>query len=521
MAKAMKLNLLRSVGSGAVKRFRLLGVFACVLLLLLYCFAYHRGGILASSKEYCLAAKESPYSSAGITFVERDSAAALQQTHYVVRRACMGEIMNPYKETESWKTFEKELERYKVFHKQQMALLRNMSLDPETWRGHPDARRVRTLTWACSEGHCSGLGDEMLRIQIWLLLAMAADRVFVLHWDEKISRTTKYLLPNEIDWSFHDESLGMCSDQIGHFGDCQSRTFSKVGWTWDKWEKDQYAKFSKSLFSAEPHITVTGRVDTSTMLIADKSFFEEGTLIRKGFDRLGLSKLFEMDKNNKVEYTSSRVWYTNPRVWYTETWYAMSHRLFHYLFQFPQSLIDEVDKAQKKHGLWDRKYLAFHLRTGFKGGFHQEGLAIWNMRNWKCFPDKDSWNVMFKHSVDLASKKLGGSAQVYLATDSPEAKDWAVHNYGERIVTSNATVEHSTHGDTWCESNDKSHGAPFSFWIDFLLLARAQFLVLGYSSYAVAAGFICPIPLSNQSWISFDETVNCLASHIRENVSCI
>lgn len=70
-----------------------------------------------------------------------------------------------------WPTFRQALERYSKFHKEKLKQLKESETPPED---------VRTLTWACSQSLCSGLGDQLYRIQYFFLLAMMSDRIYSL-----------------------------------------------------------------------------------------------------------------------------------------------------------------------------------------------------------------------------------------------------------------------------------------------------------------------------------------------------
>lgn len=85
---------------------------------------------------------------------------------------------NPYRSTKGWATFTSALKRYKQFHKDKLERLKSAQRNES----------VRTLTWACSQTRCSGLGDQLLRLQFFFLLAMMSDRTFTIYWDEGCRR---------------------------------------------------------------------------------------------------------------------------------------------------------------------------------------------------------------------------------------------------------------------------------------------------------------------------------------------
>ena len=124
----------------------------------------------------------------------------------------------PFDHLNRSKTFISVLENYKHFHRTQLQKLKNMSarLDATGTRDLA-VEEVRTLTWSCDHpGTCSGVGDQLYRIQFAFLLAVVSDRVFTIYWNEENAKTMQYLKPNEIDWRFYDERLGMHKEHNLH-----------------------------------------------------------------------------------------------------------------------------------------------------------------------------------------------------------------------------------------------------------------------------------------------------------------
>ena len=436
---------------------------------------------------------------------------------------------NPYEDTSGWKTFQAALKQYSEFHKLQLNMLKNTS--------HPESKTVRTLTWACRQDECSGLGDQFYRIHFFLLMAMMSDRVFTIYWDEGLQRTTKYLLPNQIDWSFFKENLGMCEDSH-HCS--EQKFFGKTHIFWHSWDARDLSKFSQVLFSSESHITVSGLLRLDTMLATDYTYFQPETLLSQGFDRMGVTDILSLDRNTKVlfKYAGDSVWsylsqmlgidsvvqipsQDRGEVEITGPWFYLSQSMMDYLFVFPKDLIDMVDKMQAFLGVEGRRYLAVHLRTGFFGTKIQENLRTrWFHKNVKMFYDEKSWTSIMDHSIKLSKSTIGPNSPIYLSTDSPFAKEWVLRKYSHHnIKSTNLTVVHSAHHSSSCSK--EYYDANVSFWIDLLLLGRAHMVVHGYSSFAMTAGFLCPIPLSHHSWTITSNELQCLASYILTNVTCI
>ena len=440
--------------------------------------------------------------------------------------------------TESWITFSKTLKSYKKFHAEKLLQLKN---------GDSTAK---TLTWACSQSKCTGLGDQLLRMQFFFLLAVMSDRIFTVYWDKGLKRSSKYLLPNEIDWSYFDQSKGMCSDDKTVFSghNCAKTTFDATSMWGFGWNKKEFTDFGDILFSSEQHITVTGWVKVYTMYIGNSSIFDPGEKIKAGFQKLGLSKLLMMDSQNTVACGHKHFWYnllhkigahhvmeipeiSSGKVLASESWLQVSHVIFCFMFKFPQVLVTEVDRVLQFLGIADKKYLAVHLRTGFKGMPYEESAATrWLHRNWKMFDDINTWDYILDYSFDLALQRIGPNSAIYLSTDTDLAKEKFVKKYHGRLKVMNSSATHSAFVRNKCEGHDQnapetdqfSPSDPYmSMWIDFFLLGRAHIVVHGESSFSLAACFMSPVAHLNQVWYMHDDNKNCIASYIGSNSTCI
>lgn len=436
-----------------------------------------------------------------------------------------------------WVTFSRKLKAYKAFHAKKLQQLKNGD------------DSVKTLTWACSQSRCTGLGDQLLRMQFFFLLAMMSDRIFTVYWDEGIKRSSKYLLTNEIDWSYFDQSKGMCSDDKAVFSghNCAKTTFDTTSMWGFGWNSKEFADFGDVLFGSEQHITVTGWVKVYTMYIGNDSIFDPGERIKAGFENLGLWKLLTIDSKNTVHCGHKHFWYhllhklgvnhimeipkiSSGKVLASEPWLQLSHVIFCYMFKFPQILMREVDRVMKSLGINDKQYLAIHLRTGFKGMPYEESAATrWIHRNWKMFDDESTWGYILDYSFDIALQRIGPNSVIYLSTDTDIAKERFIKKYHGRLKVMNTSATHSAFVRSKCEgqnspqnTNQFSSNDPYmSMWIDFFLLGRAHVVVHGESSFSLAACFFTPIAHLNQVWYMHDDSRNCIASYIGSNSTCI
>ena len=433
------------------------------------------------------------------------------------RTSSPGYVYTPRQtELQAWTAFNSSLEQYRGLHKRGVE---NMH----------DAGHVRTLTWTCSMKRCSGIGDQLFRIEFALLLAVMSDRVFVICWDEGLRKRTKYIHHNQINWDVFDSRLGMCSIDGG--SRCRRRVYASnsiFGFGWTEWE---YNIFGKALFGSEQHITLVGNLYINSMFIGDNSMMRTGRLMEEGFEKLGVKTILAKDRYNQLLYYRKSPYYSiferfgltklfgiqsmnNGRVQATDAWMQLNHIIFHYLFTFPNDLLTQAEQIKKALQLNTQPYLAVHLRTGFFGSPHVERLNDREsvFKNWKLF-DESVWPCILNHSITLADRLVGPSAPIYIATDSIVAKEWAKKLYGSRIQSSSLVPIHF--------AKDDKNADDVSSWVDLLMLGGSQAMVHGDSSYAINAAFLRPIPIAMQSWILEDSEMGCMVSHVGNKVACI
>jgi len=449
-------------------------------------------------------------------------------------KVCSETVKNPYNGSEGWQKFTVALDQYKHFHQQQLQILR---------RGDTGAAHIRTLTFSCHEEYCSGMGDQLHRIEFVFLLAVMSNRLFTIKWDEGLTRKNKYLLPNMINWNVSiNETLGSCREQNGQ---CSRPTFDKTSIIWQCWKKRDWKEFTSVLFGPTSNVVISGRVKLITWFVLDSSMIGGASLIRKGFSRLGILDILTSDQENcrvRLDFTFTLWQYLGKKfgldhilevpdkskVEITKPWFQLSHHILHYLFTFHPALIAQANQVQRTLGIYENKYLAIHLRTGYIGTPFQESWGTrWTFNHVKLFFDTKSWQAILEHSVKLATDHLGPAAPIYLATDSYMTVELALSKYGDRIKTSSLDIQphsattHNSNSGPKCGSEVDSDDKHLSFWVDFFMLGRAYIMVHGYSSFAMSAGWLCPIPLDRHSWVLYSDTKHCLASHIESNVSCI
>ena len=433
---------------------------------------------------------------------------------------------NPFRDNEEWKVFLKMLSQYKEFHRTKLKELRSMS----------NENKVRTLTWACEHKKSSGMGDQLLRSQYFLLLAMMSDRLFFIHWDSVLQMSAQsQLIPGEIDWSYFDEEKGFCSLS----SKCEHKVYDKpplwhLGWDWTKAE---YREFGEALFSSTPHMTVSCRNPAVPMRIP---LLDPGPLILEGFKKIGVYSILTAESNETIHYRFRELLYNilhlvgaervleipkveKNEVLANDAWIHLSHYLQSYLFHFSENLVKYLEDIQKQMGLYGKKYLAVHLRTGFQGTPQQDKFfdRYFTFYRWKYFPQESDWNSFIKHAIELRDEMLGNDKYIYLSTDSVLVKNLINEQYSDKkIIWHNHKIEHSAVTTKKCEltlNGEKS----FPIWIDFFLLGKSEVMVHSYSSFALSASLLKPIPHKFHSWVMYNNSLSCLASHSRGKVTCL
>jgi hypothetical protein len=163
--------------------------------------------------------------------------------------------------------------------------------------------------------------------------------------------------------------------------------------------------------------------------------------------------------------------------------------VFRYLFTIDERVIREMLLARESLGIAGVPYTALHIRTGFAGmGEQFEELS----HHPKLEHNVSKWHSAMQCAREMADRHLGHDSPIFLATDSNLVKDIAISKYSHRIRTLRNTLVHVDRlakqphvpGDTEVEG-------VIVVWVEFLILAQAETLVRGDSSYSWIAGLLC------------------------------
>ena len=432
-------------------------------------------------------------------------------------------IDNPFKNNKDWTKFVQALEKYRVFHRRKLQQMKESS-DSDV--------NVRTLTWACSQEKCTGVGDQLIRIQYFFLLAMMSDRMFTIHWDKKMKKAISHLLQNNIWWDYFDESKGMCEDTRPCLGKIYDRTsIFALAWT-----KKEFADFGEELFSSTRHITVTGRVYVGNMFIANSSVFDPGEKIRTGMKKLGVEQILaEAGVNNTIfashfshsynlchilgiNYIKEIPALNGGFVQVSDPWVFVSHTILTYLFAFSEDIITTAFSYQKSLDLYGKEYVALHLRTGFFGTPEQE-VHLTRYDGWKLFTNKQHWKCLIEYAIDLRGRTLGFTAPIYISTDTHLVKEEVKKFYPDKNIVTGSYVPTHSAKEKGCST---STGNSQALWLDFIVMGRAKKIVHPLSSFSINAAFLSPIPLRDRSWVMYDNQKQCLAVfHVGRESECV
>ena len=379
------------------------------------------------------------------------------------------------KKNQDWNKFQQSLEKYAIFHKEQLGKLKSGKY----------SNNVTTLTYTCNDPSvCSGIGDQFYKIQQAFLLAVAFDRVFILHWDALSMKTFRHIVPNQIQWNNFNKPAGMHLNTEPELTKLTS--------------KEHFRTLMRILGNrGRTHVTI-------------------GHALLVPFGK-GLSRILNADKDGAFTKMSWYALHVGDRKGIPMS--VLCGNLLRYLFTFSQEVLEKVDQAQKQIGIFDTPYVGVHIRTGFFGTKYQE---VGKFSRFKISRADDKWQSTMSCSTRLASKLLTPDAPVYLATDSYMVKTQAAKGYGSQIRSINVTLQHvallketkhSKHklgsvsitraGSTSKNTEpDEIRGITtlsgvdgyMATWVDFLLLARADILVHSISGFSTVAGQFCSVP---------------------------
>ena len=241
------------------------------------------------------------------------------------KAGCKSRGYSPVEESKpTWLNFKSVLQSYAMFHQEQLHRIK------------AGDKSVKTLTWSCyDEVKCSGIGDQLYRIQEALVYAIAFKRVLSLHWNPASYMTMKYIQPNRIDWTYFSRSQGMHEYHDKEFENIVNME-----------NRTQFTMLYNILASeSRTHVTLNHEFKMPFLRGMCKAVEHESRL-RAALEKIGFTTLIT-DRRTGVSLD------------------LLSGELFRYLFRFKRNVVDKVDEIQGQLGINNQPYLAVHVRTGF------------------------------------------------------------------------------------------------------------------------------------------------------------
>ena len=330
----------------------------------------------------------------------------------------------------------------------------------------------RTLVWWCSTfNYCGGLGDRIRGTAYALLLAMISRRKLLIVWPADSEGV--YLHPHMINWK----------DKI--VSDLLTRPPS------DMLDSDDFT--NPYHFSIQNIITDSGKVVIDVTTDAMEHYMRiigsnETNVILS--TNLFLGSLLDREQNG-----NSPSW-----LMYGLQWHGLSHLsndelndvvgvVFRYLFKLDDEVLEGMSAAMEVLSLNHSPFVAVHVRTGFASMQPYEEL-----KHHPAFLQNDSdWKHALHCAVKAANELLGkNTTYVFLTTDSYLVKEMALSKYGMRIRTLKNILIHvdMLEKEPHTLSAEEKEGF-IVVWVELLLMAQGEILVMGESGFSQTAGLLC------------------------------
>lgn len=306
----------------------------------------------------------------------------------------------------------------------------------------------KKLIWFCGEELCGGIGDRLRGLTFTLLLAMASQRVLLFDWqDSRRYPPNTFLEPNVIDWQILNtkEPTEKCKFKImsaSNSGGLRSQlTNEKLKSIYQLIAENTTSVFLKS--NMFPSSLVFGELEKTV------------DWIRNSIKSLGLNILGKLEVNKLVGIT------------------------FRYLFKFSNEIVLKIEEARRFVNLNVLAYVGVHVRTGFKDTL-KDGFA--------------TSDQIEKNTIDCANETMiNQSTIMFLVTDSNGTKNTLVKRYCSGVRTLRNTLIHMDRSKE-VSSDERFKNGEVSMWIDLVLLAEAQTVVMPRSGFSFLATTLCLIP---------------------------
>lgn len=310
-----------------------------------------------------------------------------------------------------------------------------------------------------------GIADRFRGLTFTMILAMATQRVLLINkFDTNVEYENVLESSNIIDWRLTQEEKQRAYENRNGDKNPNAARYLYIGAApgMDALIKDpEYEKYLNIIGSSRLWIAVETNMLPSSLVHhrVPKSI----EWIKKAMVSLGLDGLsqFEFD--------------------------SLMGIAFRYLFRFSDEIARELASARTVLGLTNLTYVGIHVRTGhFNKNFIES--------HYKLNTSPKQWEKVLNCSKSAIKHKV----PLFVATDSTEMKEYAVHNYGSIVRSLNNSVIHVNivFDKTSQALTTAQREGIKSMWIELVLLAEADTVVMGKSGYSFFAQGLCLIPQS-------------------------
>ena len=331
------------------------------------------------------------------------------------------------------------LERYKIFHEQQLKL----------------GQSTRYLIYSCKgKGFgCAGYGNRLGGIASLLFLAVLTNRVFLIDWREpEVLVLERFFLPNEIQWNYNSDELKSLPSRNHYWG----KGFPK------KLQSEHMTKPSNHYpgFAAWFH-----SIDFDT-------YFDQPV------ERITATWNFvdEIWLNPHLARRAKEIGLIKP-----SHKYSAIECIFDVLFQMSPELQSKLIQARKElFSNGTGPVIGLHIRMG-DGAFGRKRPL--NVHDHKSF--FSCAQSVEKSLLKSNSSIKGSSIKWFLATDDILIKRHAIKNFPGKIRTLNFQPQHI---GIFQKQRSPSFEGMIGVLLDHFILADCLFLILSnYSTFGTTA----------------------------------
>ena len=343
------------------------------------------------------------------------------------------------------------------------------------------ASTIKTLTWYCISD-CAGIGDRVRGMYQAFLLALAMNRTFFIHQSDEI-QSTMFMEPNAIDWTPIKPCTVLRKDEtLEHFG--QQSTMQKMFGI----ENDFVLELNR--LNDIQSVFLSGKRMLLSLLRSLNQFTHA---YDPALHRL-LQYILESRNGIALHYMLSTI--------------------HNFLFRNQQQVENLTNAALKKLRLQSHRFVAVHIRTGFKNSFLGEiQLKRKFFEGVRFARTEDSWRQMIECGIEIADREFGKNSTLLIASDDQEPKDWAATEYTSRVTMLDIKPVHVDLRTTKLlgMGSGGSSDAYLDTWMELSVMSRAAAIVSIHSGFTEVASHMGSIyPSSFYQYYLSQRTCACI-----------